>query len=302
MEHRDFLNMALRAAAGTALARKIGKAARNSASGQRRNVFAGLGPAAAQEIENENTARFTAEIDGLIEHGPFKPNWTSLHSHIDPEWLRDAKFGIYTHWGPVTVGSSYCPGDQEWFGRQMYQPNEPAFQYAREHFGDQHTFGFKDLIAKFTGEKFNADEWADVFVRAGAKLSGPVAVHHDNFVLWDSSLTRWNSVAMGPRRDVVRELERAYRKRGMRFVSTFHHCFSWEYYESAFQYDAADPQYADLYTLPHAAGAKPRFGAIRSVSMLGIDGPLGWKQEISGVRVQLPESKPGDYAYVLKIA
>ena len=137
----------------------------------------------------------------------------------------------------------------------MYQRKEPAFEYAREHFGDQHVFGFKDLIPKFTGERFDAEEWADIFLRAGAKFAGPVAVHHDNFALWNSSLTRWNSVAMGPRRDVVRELEKACRRRGMRFVTTFHHCFTWEYYEPAFQYDAADPQYADLYTLPHPTNA-----------------------------------------------
>jgi alpha-L-fucosidase len=259
MERRDFLRQTLRVTTGTALSAggvlASGKA--NSHPGRLRNPFVGFGASASHSIEKRNVAKFTSEIDGLIGQGPFKPDWASLHSHRDPEWFRNAKFGIYTHWGPVTVGSSYCPGDQEWFGRQMYQPNEPAFQYALKHFGDQHKFGFKDLIPRFTGEKFSADEWADIFVRAGAKFAGPVAVHHDNFALWNSSLTRWNSVAMGPHRDVVGELERAYRKRGMRFVTTFHHSFTWEYYEPAFKYDAADPQYSDLYTYPHAPDAPP---------------------------------------------
>jgi alpha-L-fucosidase len=259
MERRDFLKEAMRRAAGTALiaGRGVTMGEASAISGGSRNIFTGLGSSAAHSIEARNTAKLTSDIGALMAQGPFKPNWTSLHSHQDPEWFRNAKFGIYTHWGPVTVGSSDCPGDQEWFGRQMYQPSEAAFEYSREHFGDQHKFGFKDLIPRFTGEKFDADEWADIFVRAGAKFAGPVAVHHDNFALWDSSVTRWNSVAMGPHRDVVGELEKACRKRGMRFVATFHHGYAWEYYEPAFQYDAADPQYADLYTSPHAPGTPP---------------------------------------------
>jgi alpha-L-fucosidase len=84
-----------------------------------------------------------------------------------------------------------------------------------------------------------------------------VAAHHDNFALWNSDLTRWNSVALGPRRDIVGELERAYRKRGLRYVTTFHDGYAWRYYEPAFAYDAADPQYSDLYTEPHNPGAPP---------------------------------------------
>ena len=260
MERRDFLRKALCLTAGTALPVRSGLAWAGAGGNRNlpRNVFEGAGPAAAHRIERRNVGKFISEIDALIAGGPYKPDWASLHPHKHPEWFRDAKFGIYTHWGPVTVGCSHSPGDQEWFGRQMYQPEQPAFKYFHEHFGDQTKgLGFKNLIPKFTGEKFNADEWADVFVRAGAKFAGPVAVHHDNFCLWDSSVTQWNSVAMGPHRDVVGELEEAYRKRGMRYVATFHHSFTWEYYEPAFKYDAASRQYADLYTSLHAAGVRP---------------------------------------------
>lgn len=189
--------------------------------------------------------------------GPSQPNWDSLRKHQDPEWFRGAKFGIYTHWGPVTVGSSNSPDLAEWYGNQMYKIDHPAFGYHRKQFGDQHTVGFKDLIPRFTGEKFNAEEWADIFSRSGAKFAGPVATHHDNFALWNSALTRWNSVAMGPHRDVVGELEKAYRARGLRFITTFHHGYAWKYYEPAFAYDAADPQYSGLYTEPHQPGAPP---------------------------------------------
>lgn len=222
-----------------------------------RNIYRGMPPARARIIEQRNLEIYTKEIDGLLAGGPFHADWASLHEHHDPEWFRDAKFGIYTHWGPVTVGSSNSPGDAEWYGNQMYKPDHPAFQYHREHFGDQHKFGFKDIIPLFTGEKFDPDEWADIFVRAGAKFAGPVAAHHDNFAMWNSVITRWNSVAMGPHRDVVGELEKAYRARGLRFVTTFHHGFAWRYYEPAFAYDAANPENSDLYTEPHPPGAPP---------------------------------------------
>ena len=78
----------------------------------------------------------------------------------------------------------------------------------------QHTVGYKDMVPKFTAEKFNADDWADLFAKAGAKFAGPVAVHHDNFAMWNSKLTRWNSAGMGPHRDVTGELEKAIRARG----------------------------------------------------------------------------------------
>lgn len=254
MNRRGFVRNALSLGIGTSMAaRRALPVVRHGA----RNVYESLTPAAARLLEAKNLTTVTAQVDALIARGEFAPNWASLHEHKDPEWFRDAKFGIYTHWGPVTVGSAESPGDAEWYGRQMYQPDHPAFQYHRKTFGDQHTVGFKDIIPKFTGEKFDPGHWADIFARAGAKFAGPVAVHHDNFALWNSSLTRWNSVAMGPHRDVVGELEKAYRERGMRFITTFHHGFAWKYYEPSFAYDGADPQFADLYTEAHKPGTPP---------------------------------------------
>lgn len=222
-----------------------------------RNVFEGLAPAQARSLEEQNLASALPAINRLIDHGRYKPEWGSLHQHQEPDWFQDAKFGIYTHWGPVTVGSSYAPGDAEWYGNQMYRPDHPAFAFHKEVFGDQHKVGYKDLIPRFTGEKFNPEEWADTFVRAGARFAGPVAIHHDNFALWNSSLTRWNSVGMGPHRDVVGELEKAYRARGLRFITSFHHGYAWRYYEPSFAFDGADPLNADLYTEVHAKNAPP---------------------------------------------
>jgi len=194
-------------------------------------------------------------IDQTIAQGPFKPEWSSLKSHQDPEWFRDAKFGIYTHWGPVTVGTE--DGGAQWYGNSMYILGTASFASHQKKFGDQKNVGFKDIIPKLTAEKFNADAWADLFAKAGAKFAGPVAVHHDNFSMWDSQLTRWNSVKMGPHRDITGELEKAIRAHGMKFITTFHHGFAWRYFEPSFQYDGADPKNADLYTEFHLKGAPP---------------------------------------------
>lgn len=196
-------------------------------------------------------------VDRTIAAGPYRADWSSLKTHKDPEWFRDAKLGIYTHWGPVTVGAEDGPGGVQWYGKNMYEPKSPTFEYHRQKYGDQTKVGYKDMIPKFTAERFNADDWADLFARSGAKFAGPVAIHHDNFAMWDSRVTRWNSGDMGPRRDITGELERAIRARGLKFITTFHHGFAWQYFEPAFKFDGADPQHADLYTEPHEPKAPP---------------------------------------------
>ncbi len=187
----------------------------------------------------------------------YQPTWESLKTHRDPEWFRDAKFGIYTHWGPVTVGSEDSPAGGQWYGHEMYDRASPVFAFHQKHFGDQKLVGYKDIIPKFKAEKFDAEAWADLFARSGAKFAGPVAVHHDNFAMWDSQVTPWNSVKMGPHRDITRELEKAIKGRGLKFITTFHHGFAWRYYEPAFAFDGADPRFARLYTEAHKPGAPP---------------------------------------------
>jgi alpha-L-fucosidase len=186
----------------------------------------------------------------------YQPNWKSLSKHQTPEWFRDAKFGIYTHWGPNTVADENAPDNwAQWFGMRMYMDSNRIFGYSRKTFGDQHQFGYKDFIPMFKAEKFDAKVWAQLFKDAGAKFAGPVAIHHDNFAMWDSKVTKWNSVQMGPHRDIVGELEKEIKARNMYFMTSFHHAYSWAYYDDAFKYDAADSAYAGLYTMPHEKGA-----------------------------------------------
>jgi len=187
---------------------------------------------------------------GKDKEKAYEPAWKSLIKHPVPEWFKDAKFGIYTHWGIYSVPAF----DTEWYPRNMYIKGHRVFIHHRETYGPQEEFGYKDFIPQFTAEKFNADEWVDLFIRAGARFVGPVAEHHDGFAMWDSHLSDWTAAKMGPKRDVVGEMEKAVRKRGLKFVTSFHHAFNWKYYEPAFQYDARDPRYAGLYGDPHFPG------------------------------------------------
>jgi alpha-L-fucosidase len=193
---------------------------------------------------------------------PFEPTWESLQAYECPQWFHDAKFGIYTHWGPYSVPS----WENEWYPRLMYAKEDQGrgrmfYDHHKETWGDVSVFGYKDFIPLFTAEKFNADEWAELFKKAGAQFAGPVAQHHDGFAMWDSKLTRWDAMDMGPKRDIMGELAAAVRARDMRFVTSFHHAFHWRYYEPSYgieNSDTRDPEYAGInriYPPLHEPGA-----------------------------------------------
>ena len=178
--------------------------------------------------------------NGLLSHAEeYEPEWKSLARHKQaPEWFRDAKLGIYFHWGPYAVpafGNEHYP--RTMYGHVSGKPPKPkkaatkgiGFQTYREHefhirtYGQPKDFEYHNLFPLFTAQSFNAEEWADLFFLAGAKFAGPVAMHHDGFAMWDSAVTPWNSKAIGPQRDIVGEMARAIRKRQMKFITTFHH-------------------------------------------------------------------------------
>jgi len=187
----------------------------------------------------------------------YEPTWESLreYKHV-PKWLRDGKFGIYTHWGPYAV---HAYGENTtWYSFAMYRdPEGEARKHFEKTFGKlTPQFGYKDLIPKFTAEKFDADEWAELFKKSGAKFAGPVAEHHDGFAMWDTKYSKWNAAKMGPKRDVVGELAKAIKKRDMKFVTAFHHAANWFFFPVLDKnYDTGDPRYSGLYGQPHAEGA-----------------------------------------------
>ena len=176
----------------------------------------------------------------------YQPTWDSLARHTMPNWLRDAKFGIYTHWGPYSVPAHGENGSH--YAARMYSPGDSYRAHHEKTWGDLKTFGYKDFIPLLTGENFDPDEWAQLFRDAGARFAGPVAVHHDNFAMWDSQITPWNAAQMGPKRDVVGELEKAIRGQGMRFITTFHHAHGWRWYPKDETFDTLDPACEMLYS------------------------------------------------------
>ncbi len=187
----------------------------------------------------------------------YEPNWTSLKQVQTPKWLQNGKFGIYTHWGPYAVHA--YGSNTTWYSFALYQDAEGE---ARKHFEETFgkltpEYGYKDLIPLFTAEKFDADEWADLFQKSGAKFAGPVAEHHDGFAMWDTKYSEWNAAKMGPKRDVVGELEKAIKNRDMKYVTAFHHAANWFFFPvHDKQYDTGDPKNSGLYGQYHLPGEK----------------------------------------------
>lgn len=170
---------------------------------------------------------------------------TLLNYHV-PQWLMDGKFGIYTHWGVYSVPA--CGPNGTWYGYNMYREGSLQNLYHRLNYGEIEAFGYKDFIPKFTAEKFDPDEWGELFKKSGAKFAGPVGEHHDGFSMWNSEYNKWNAYRMGPHRDVLRELEKSIRNNGLKFMVAMHHAENWYFYPHwKYQYDVSKPEYQELY-------------------------------------------------------
>ena len=174
----------------------------------------------------------------------YQPEWESLKQKEVPEWYQDTKFGIYFHWGPYSVPAH----ETEWYAIHMYTKGHPIRKHHEETYGPLDEFGYKDFIPMFTADKFDADEWAELFKKSGAQFAGPVAEHADGFAMWDSELTKWDAMDMGPKRDVVGEMAKAVRKQGMKFIATYHRHWLYAWYPTwDKETDASNPEYAGLY-------------------------------------------------------
>lgn len=186
----------------------------------------------------------------LLAKGGYKPEWESLSRHTPvPEWMRDAKFGIYCHWGVYTVPAY---GNEQYYYYMHRDSASADFLMGghRRHeaiWGPLSEFGYHDFIPMFKGENFNADEWAALFKESGARFAGTVAEHHDGFSMWDSRHTPFSAAKMGPRRDVIGELEAAIRARGMKFFASLHHENNYTYIKVKPKWAAYDRKYAKLY-------------------------------------------------------
>ena len=169
-----------------------------------------------------------------------------------PEWYRDAKFGIFIHWGLYSVPAY----GSEWYPREMYQKGSKTFEHHIATYGSQATFGYKDFIPQFKAEKFNPSDWIALFREAGARFVVPVAEHHDGFSMYDSAINPWNAMRMGPHRDVIGELSHEAKKQGLIFGLSSHRAEHWWFFDGGrqFESDVTDPRFAGLY-----GPARPKF-------------------------------------------
>jgi alpha-L-fucosidase len=201
-------------------------------------------------------AALLKQVDAVDGHGPFRPDWESLQKYDAPEWYKDAKFGIFIHWGVYSVPAF----GNEWYPRSMYSTGSDEYKHHIATYGTQDKFGYKDFIPMFKAAGFNAAAWAQLFQKSGAKYVVPVAEHHDGFAMYDSGVSDWTAAKLGPHRDIIGELAGAVRAQGLRFGVSSHrveHNFFLGVGRTI-PSDVNDPQYAALYGPAHSWLAAPR--------------------------------------------
>ena len=207
-----------------------------------------------------------------VTPGKFQPTWDSLHQYQCPDWFRDAKFGIWACFGPQNV-----PEDGDWYARNMYVEGSKQNKYQVAHYGPPSQFGFKDVIHIWKAENFDAERLVALYKKVGAQYFFVMANHHDNFDMYDSKYQPWNSVNVGPHKDIVGDFAKAAHEQGLPFGVSVHAAHAWSFYEIAQSadktgplagvsydgklakadgkgkwWDGLDPQ--DLYTQNHAPG------------------------------------------------
>lgn len=191
----------------------------------------------------------------------FEPTWESLHKNEIPEWLVDAKFGVYAHWGLYSVPAF----ETEWYAKQMYKIGSEVYEHHVKTYGEPSVFGYKEFIPLFKAENYNPADWADIIKQSGAKYAGFAVAHHDGFCLWDSKFTCWNSMKMGPKRDLYGEFVEELKKNDLKVIATFHNLSTFDWYlpwianfyskpDSVLRkeyldkdWDIFNPEFADLY-------------------------------------------------------
>lgn len=173
-------------------------------------------------------------IERTIAEGTFKPTWESLMQAEVPAWFKKEKLGIFVHWGLYSVPAN----SNEWYSRNMYIKGMPAFEHHVKTYGEQKEFGYKDFIPMFTAKAFDPKEWMDLFKTAGAGYIFPVAEHHDGFQMYESELSDWNAVNMGPKRDILGELKEEAQKQNIIFCTSSHRAEHWFFMGHGKEFDS----------------------------------------------------------------
>ena len=204
------------------------------------------------------------KTDRTIAEGPFEPTWESLRTYVCPDWFRDAKFGIWSHWGPQSV-----PMFGDWYARMMYMEGTDRYLHHWRVYGHPSVHGYKDIVKLWKAERFDPEELMDLYVAAGARYFCAQAVHHDNFDNWNSTHHRWNAVQVGPKKDIVGLWAQAARRRDLPFGVTEHlgATFTWWMPNkgadkagpyAGVPYDGTDPEFEDLYLPNRDAAETPK--------------------------------------------
>ncbi|MCX6236419.1 MAG: alpha-L-fucosidase [Bacteroidia bacterium] len=183
----------------------------------------------------------------------FKPTEESFQQYKYPEWFRDAKFGIWAHWGPQAV-----PRQGDWYAKKMYQEGDADYKYHVANYGHPSKFGYKDIIPLWKAERWDPEQLMALYKKVGAKYFVSMATHHDNFFLWNSKIHKWNAVNMGPKKDVVGLWQKAAKKEGLKFGVSEHLGASYTWFQASrgadktgplagVPYDGTNEEFADLY-------------------------------------------------------
>ncbi len=183
----------------------------------------------------------------------FAANWASLvDNYRTPDWFRDAKFGIWAHWSAQCV-----PEAGDWYARNMYIQGSSQYDHHVRTYGHPTRSGFMEIENLWKAENWEPEALMDLYVKAGARYFVALANHHDNFDAYDSKYHAWNSVRVGPKRDIIGTWAKIARERGLRFGVSNHSAHSWHWYQTAYGYDpegALAGQRYDAFRLTKADG------------------------------------------------
>jgi alpha-L-fucosidase len=211
----------------------------------------------SQPAEPEQLRGLPRPADLPLVQGPFQPTKASLDEHYQwPEWFADAKFGLWAHWGPQSVLM------HGWGAKGIYEEGTKPYQDHLAKFGHPSKLGYKDHLPLFTADKFDPQGLMAEFKEMGARMFLAMGVHHDNYDMWDSKYHRWNSVKIGPKKDIVKLWQDAAKKQGLRFGVSEHLAPSFDWWNpnkmsdkkgplAGVPYDGMNPANWDLYHPPH---------------------------------------------------
>jgi alpha-L-fucosidase len=220
------------------------------------NSTVGLSATAIDEEWQKASAQYNQQRETILSivhkesrSGPFQPDWQSLSNYEVPEWYKDAKFGIFIHWGVYSVPAF----GNEWYPRQMYIQGSEVNQHHIKTYGPVTKFGYKDFIPSFKAEKFDPQAWARLFKASGARYVVPVFEHHDGFAMYDSDLSDWTAKKMGPHRDLAGEIAEAVRAEGLHLGASSHRIEHDWFLDGGRKQDSDvnDPKYAAFYGPAH---------------------------------------------------